>query len=180
MNKIIVPGNAETILRPALPGDFQYIDHLRKKEGDALGFIPKDTYLSILHKKRMADRDRWKYGKISVTEDNGDLTGYCYYTHSGDWVKVVQIAIQQDARRWHRAMLIIDEVEQFARANNKLGITCRVAYDLESNLFWLAMGYDPVDTVVSSSFNRGESISKRPLIVYTKSFGGLLGLMVKK
>ena len=48
-----------TILREGNIDDFIYIDSLRKKEGQALGFIPKAVYESILLKKKVANRNRF-------------------------------------------------------------------------------------------------------------------------
>ena len=72
-----------TTIREGQFNDFPYIDSLRKKEGSALGFLPKDAYTSVLEKRRVADRNRWRYQKIWVTEDNGDLTGFC---QAGGWL----------------------------------------------------------------------------------------------
>ena len=58
-----------TYLVEAKDGDFLFIDSLRKKEGKALGFIPKAVYESILEKRRVANRDRWKYSRIFITMD---------------------------------------------------------------------------------------------------------------
>jgi len=163
----------ETILRDAMPGDFGYIDSLRKREGSALGFIPKDAYLSVLERRVIAGRARYLYQRLLVTVDNGDLTGFCYASYAGNYANIIQIVVQQDARRWHRALLMSDEIEADARAYNKHGITCRVAYDLESNTFWRAIGYLPLKLITSTWLNQRESKSKRPLWLYQKAFNGL-------
>jgi predicted GNAT superfamily acetyltransferase len=160
-----------SLLRDAVPGDFEYIDSLRKKEGSALGFLPKDAYMSVLHKKRIANRDRWKYQRIWVVEDNLDLTGYCYASFSGDPATIIQIVIQDDARRWHRAMMLESAVESEARLRGLCSIKCRVALDLESNAYWRAIGYIPVETVTSTWLNQRESKSKRTIVVYHKDLG---------
>lgn len=147
------------------------MDALRKKEGSALGFIPKDAYLSILEKKRIANRERWKYQKIWVTEDNGDLTGFCYASFSDDPATIIQIVVQSDARRWHRAMMMEAAVDGEARERNLTSIKCRVASDLESNFYWRAIGYVPVRTVISTWLNQRESQSRRPITIYHKDLG---------
>jgi hypothetical protein len=163
----------ETLLRDGQPNDWLFIDSLRKREGSALGFIPKDTYLSVLNRVPMANRTRYRYQRILVTIDNGDLTGFTYASYGSDWAIITQIVVQADARRWHRALLMVDEVERDAKAYGKQGITCRVAYDLESNFFWRAIGYTPVKQVTSTWLNQRESKSKRPLWVYRKELPGL-------
>jgi hypothetical protein len=163
-----------TVLKYAEPGDFAYIDSLRKKEGNALGFIPKAVYEGILGRCNADGRNRWRYSDILVTVDNRDLTGFCLVSYSGDMAKIFQIVVQQDARRWHRALMMAEEVERQALEHGKRGVTCRVAFDLESNWFWRAIGYIPVKQVTSTWLNQGESKSRRPLWHYQKNIGNSL------
>jgi len=156
----------ETILRPGKPEDWAYMDSLRKKESSALGFIPKNSYLSVLCKTPDAGRKRWEYARINVIEDNGDLTGFCYSTFYEKVARIYQIVVQEDARRWYRASMLEKAVREEALRNNCIGISCRVAFDLESNFFWRAMGYIPVEQVISTWLNQKESKSKRPLWKY--------------
>lgn len=160
-----------TLLRHARTSDFGYIDALRKKEGSALGFMPKDAYMSVLERKRVHNRDRWKYQSIWVTEDNGDLTGFCYASFHDDPATIVQIVVQNDARRWHRAMMMEAAVTEEAMKRELSSIKCRVALDLESNWYWKAIGYVPISTVISTWLNQRESQSRRPIIVYQKDLG---------
>lgn len=143
-----------TIVRCAEEKDWLYIDGLRKKEGQALGFIPRDVYTSVLERRRVHNRDRWKYQEVLVTTDNGDLTGFSMTSYFSDMANVFQIVVQQDARRWHRALLMIDQIDAKARGLKRRGITCRVAMDLDSNVFWRAIGYSPVGSVVSTWLNQ--------------------------
>ena len=167
-----------TTIREGQSGDFHYIDSLRKKEGSALGFLPKDAYTSVLEKRRVADRDRWRYQKIWVTEDNGDLTGFCYASFHKNPATIIQIVVQEDARRWHRAIMLESEVEKETKERQLWSIKCRVAYDLESNWYWKAIGYIPVENTISTWLNQKESKSKRPIIVYEKMLNsGLFALM---
>jgi predicted GNAT superfamily acetyltransferase len=160
-----------TIIRDAALSDFPYIDALRKREGSALGFLPKDAYLSVLTKTRIHNRDRWKYQRVWVTEDNGDLTGFCYASFTDDPATIIQIVVQDDARRWHRAMMMEEAVTEEAEKRSLSTIKCRVAVDLESNFYWRAIGYVPVSTEISTWLNQRESKSKRPIIVYQKDLG---------
>jgi hypothetical protein len=161
-------GTSGTFVREATGNDFAYIDSLRKKEGSALGFMPKDAYMSVLEKKRIANRDRWKYQRLWVTVDGGDLTGFCYSSFHKSPATVIQIVVQQDARRWHRAFMLEAEVVAEAKRRGLTGIKCRVAADLESNFYWKAMGYLPTEVCVSTWLNQRESKSKRQIILYYK------------
>lgn len=162
----------ETSVRRALWADWLYIDSLRKREGAALGFIPKAVYESVLTEARVANRDRWKYQRVIVTVDNASLTGFCMWSTHAAMSNIFQIVVQEDARRWARALLMTQWVEAEALELGKVGVKCRVAVDLESNLFWRALGYQPVELVTSTWLNQRESKSKRPLWVYHKIFGG--------
>ena len=163
----------DTVLRVANETDWLYIDGLRKKEGSALGFLPKDAYLSVLERRRIADRNRFEYQDIVLTEDNNSVTGFCYVSYHGNFCKVIQIAIQEDARMWYRATLILSEIERRSESRGNVGVMCRVAFDLESNFFWVASGYVPIGKTISTWLNQSESKSKRPLIVYQKLFNPL-------
>lgn len=163
----------ETIVREGKVKDWNYIDSLRIKESDALGFIPKNSYMSVLSKTLDGTRKRWEYARIYVTEDNGDLTGFCYATFYKTIARIYQIVVQEDARRWYRASLLEGIIREEATRYNCHGISCRVAFDLESNFFWKAMGYVPVKEVYSTWLNQKESKSKRPLWVYYLSLDGI-------
>ncbi len=161
----------DTQLRDGREHDFGYIDSLRKKEGSALGFLPRDAYTSVLEQRRVHNRDRYKYQKVWVTEDNGDLTGFCYASFSDDPATIIQIVVQDDARRWHRAMMMETAVVDEARSRGLSSIKCRVAFDLESNWYWKAIGYTAIATVTSTWLNQRESQSKRPIVIYQKDLG---------
>tara|TARA_R110000822_G_scaffold80191_2_gene191216 strand:- start:637 stop:1188 length:552 start_codon:yes stop_codon:yes gene_type:complete len=162
-----------TFLREADEKDFLFIDSLRKKEGKALGFIPRAVYDSILQKERVGNRDRYKYSEIIKTVDNLDNTGFCYYTYSGNDLKIQQIVIQNDARRVNRALMMLDHVEKRAKELGKTHVTARVAIDLESNMFWAGCGYSIINQMTSSFLNRKESKSKRQLHYYSKAINSL-------
>lgn len=157
-----------SLVRDADERDLLYVDSLRKKEGNALGFIPIGAYQSTVLKAPIDGRKRWVYSKLFIVQDNEDPTGFCYATFAQDYAKIVQIVVQEDARRWHRAMLLEKQVDEHARSLSKKGITCRVAIDLESNLFWRGIGYTPIRVTSSTWLNQRESNSKRPLVIYEK------------
>lgn len=160
-----------TVIRDASPQDLIYIDSLRKKEGNALGFIPIAAYESVAMRVPVANRARYLYSRLLVTVDNNDLTGFCYVSFSQAKAHIFQIVVQEDARRWYRALLMADEVEREAKKRGNQFITCRVAYDLESNFFWSGIGYVVIANTVSTWLNQKESQSRRPLLVYEKQVG---------
>lgn len=159
-----------TLLRHGSWDDWLPLDSLRKKEGAALGFIPKAVYESVLTGTRVANRDRWKYQDVLITQDNGEMTGFCMTSYAKPYANIFQIVVRADARRWHRALMMADAVESKAKTLNKEGVTCRVAVDLESNFFWSAIGFSIEGQTISTWLNQGESQSKRPLNIYRKQF----------
>jgi hypothetical protein len=170
----------DTIVRPGRVGDWDYIDSLRKKEGTSLGFIPKLSYISVLSGTSDRGRDRWKYARINVTEDNGDLTGFCYASFFRDIARIYQIVVQEDARRWHRASMLENAVRKDAIKYKCQGISCRVAFDLESNFFWRAIGYIPMKELISTWLNQRQSKSKRPLWLYYLPLNGIIPKEITK
>lgn len=167
-----------TVIRDAVPADWLYIDSLRKREGNALGFIPKDAYLAIMENRPIREKDARIHltNRVLVTTDNDDLTGFVYASFARVWASIFQIVVQEDARRWARALLMADEIEAEAKRRGCWGVKCRVAYDLESNSFWRAIGYVPQRQVTSTWLNQKESKTKRPLWLYYKDFHeGLFG-----
>ena len=161
-----------TVMRDAIPADLPAIDSLRKKEGDALGFIPIGAYQSVTMKAPVDGRWRHLHSRLVILIDNGDITGFCYASYAGTTAKIFQIVVRQDARRWHRAMMLEGAINADATHYGKEAITCRVAFDLESNFFWRAIGYIPERQVVSTWLNQRESQSKRPLWHYRKELSG--------
>ena len=119
-------------VRRATLGDIKYIDSLRKKEGEAIGFIPLQRYEMEINGDR--------HGSILVYEENLDLVGFVYATHNRAGVThIQQVAIQEDARRMERASALVLAV----RKERDWLLSCRCAADLDSTHFWEALGFQP-------------------------------------
>jgi ribosomal protein S18 acetylase RimI-like enzyme len=122
-----------TVSRATL-ADLQYLDWLRKKEGDAVGFIPMQRYEMEVRGERR--------GSLYLAWDNGDPTGFIYATHSGRGVThIQQVAIQEDARRMERATLLVNAARDDGLARHTWLLSLRCADDLEANDFWRALGF---------------------------------------
>lgn len=157
-----------TLIRSAVESDLMAIDSLRKKDGDCLGFLPLMKLEHIVRRTLDRGRARWRYESLWVCEDNGDLTGYVLAGFHREGAKIEQICVRQDARRMERALALERVVADESTARLKPRIRCRVAADIESNLFWRAIGYVPVTTVTSTWLNQRESKSRRPIVVYDR------------
>src|SRR3990167_3943595 len=98
-----------TEIRRACLDDLKYLDSLRKKESESLGFIPMQRYEMEVNGER--------HGSLYLAWDNGDPTGFIYATHSGRGTShIIQVAIQEDARRKERATALVDAVVEDGKA----------------------------------------------------------------
>ena len=123
-----------TEIRRASLKDLQYLDALRKKEGNAVGFIPIQRYEMEVNGER--------HGSLYLAWDNGDPTGFIYATHSGRGTShIIQVAIQEDARRMERATALVDAVRADGMKRNSWLLSLRCADDLEASHFWKALGF---------------------------------------
>ena len=155
-------------VRHALPSDLLAVESLRRADGKDLGFVPKAKYEHIVNRDSDRGRIRHLYEWLLVRTDEGDVNGFCLAGFHRMGCKIEQICVRADARRMERALSLADAVETEAKRRNSGRIRCRVAYDIEANLFWRAAGYVPTATVVGTWLNLRESKSRRPLIVYDK------------
>jgi len=157
-----------TIVRLANIADLPYVIDLANKEGNSLGFIPKPAYEAAITGIKRGKR--WSLtcnDKLWVEEENGDLVGFLMASFGGI-VKVNQIAIQEDARKIERGRLLIESLKNHAIQNvNKSNFGCGCADDLESNLFWQAIGWSKVGQRNGIHFsNTWKQSSKRKVNLY--------------
>jgi GNAT superfamily N-acetyltransferase len=163
-----------TLIRFGTPGDLPAVEALRRVDGADLGFIPKAKYEHIVYQTFDRGRRRWEYESLYVATDEGDVTGFCLANYSRGRAKIEQICVRQDVRRLERAMRLEATVEAEAQRRWCPLIRCRVAFDIEANFFWRAVGYRPIATTTSTWLNLRESKSRRPLVVYEKQLQAAL------
>lgn len=151
-----------TQIRRGLPNDAPYIRDLAAKEFWQLGFVPHTTYIKVIDGEvRCQD--------IFVASDNDDLTGFLYGGVNHGHARVFQICIQPDARRWHRARLLVDTFLDFAAKRRADYCTLRVAVDIESNLFWQGIGFTLTGQSKGRRGSRQPSKKSREIFVYYKT-----------
>lgn len=125
--------------------DMPYIIDLANKEGNSIGFIPKIAYESAITGEK-SSINRWSKtcnDKLWIAKENNEPVGFLLATF-GDIVKVNQICLQKDARKLERGRLLIDTLREHSHTLNKHNFGCGCADDLESNLFWQAMGWQKI------------------------------------
>lgn len=133
----IIAAKGDLIVRTSSSDDKSYIDKLQKENSYAVGFIQKTIW------------DEYVFGGkrnfVAFTvEKNGDQVGYVLVTPGmgvGQYAKIQQIAIQEDARRLEYGTMLIDAVRQLCEQLNRVGVTLRCRKDLEANKFWEALGF---------------------------------------
>ena len=131
--------------------DVSYIDWLRAKEGDAVGFIPKARYEMEISGERGGD--------IILAKENNEPVGFAYITYGPPLsAKIQQIAVQADARRMERGTALIAEITARAKRKGCAEIGARCAEDLEANEFWLALGFERIAGAMGKSvYGRGKA-----------------------
>lgn len=154
-------------IRDAILSDILYIDHLRAKESEFVGFIPRVRYEMEINGQRGGD--------ILLVFENNAPVGFIYITYGPESAKIQQIAIQRDARRMERATALVEEVNRRTRMKGIPEIGCRCAQEFESNQFWLVLGFCLIaEGQGKSVYSRGkEKIGKRGrrINIYRRSSG---------
>lgn len=149
-----------TKVRCAELHDLIYITSLARKESQQIGFIPRQrwekTILGINVNQQMY-----------VATDNNDLTGFAYTSIFRRKARIFQICIQEDARRWKRANLIVAKFLTLAKMNDCVSCQMRVAADIEANHFWKAMGFTPTG-IGTGRRGKGKAKGGRKIIYYYK------------
>jgi len=146
MNNLMIDADLG-VVRQAKVEDVPYVISLSKKETHSLGFIPKMAYEAAV--TGIKTGDRWSNvcnDKMFVIECNGDLVGFCLasfgiFNAISKKGKIAQICLQTDARKLLRGHLLLDTVVQYGATQGTLAFSAGCADDLESNLFWKAMGW---------------------------------------
>lgn len=108
-------------VRPAVQKDLSFIEALRRKEWEKVGFVPFHKYESAVDHS---------IGELLVVEYNGLLAGFLYGAHGRRLSTVFQIAVQDDLRRNEAGTALVDELGQRARAKGRFGLKCRAAVTL--------------------------------------------------
>lgn len=135
--------DAPALLRRAGVADLAYIDQLRRRESEAIGFLSRSAYEGVL--AGWDDREGCRRnGRIWLAEVNAEPVGFVYATPGAEGrpAKVIQVCIQPDARRIEYGSALVAEVERWAEQLQRPGVSCRVATDLEATEFWSALGFE--------------------------------------
>ena len=136
---ILYNDNVKNIsVRTSTIKDMLLIDKLQKENSYAVGFIQKTVW------------DKYVFGGernfvVFICESNNDAVGYVLITPGRGGLtygKIQQIAVRNDARRLYYGTALLDVYRQFCEQFHRKGFTLRCRIDLDSNLFWKALGFE--------------------------------------
>jgi len=147
------------VVRTANILDLKYVLSLSQKERKTIGFIPKIAYEAAI--TGIKTGKRWTptcNDRLFVVESNDDLTGFCLASFGNPLGKfrrgkVSQICIQADARQIARGKMLLAEVIIHGIKVGCRNFGCGCADDLESNVFWVAMGWELVGQRKGAHYN---------------------------
>jgi len=161
------------VIRFAEIKDVPYVVDLSKKESFSLGFIPKMAYTSAI--TGIKTGKRWSpvcNDKMWVCECNGDLVGFVLASfgriNAKERIgKVAQICLQTDARKLERGKMLLNAVLEYGKSINVSAFSCGCAHDLDSNMFWSAMGWEKIgERMGISCKNTWKQTSDRVVNIY--------------
>ena len=110
-----------------------YVVNLHKKNSASLGFIP---YPRI---KQYIDNNQ-----VFIEDDGGDNAGYIVVGNGkkDNILRVYQACVEQDLRRLTLGKKLFQKVIGFGKKNDCDSVLLRCRENLQSNLFWKALGCD--------------------------------------
>ena len=148
--------------------DLKYIESLSKKESKSIGFIPKIAYESAITEKKPSIH-RWSdtcNDRIWLCKENDEPVGFIMMSY-GRVAKVNQICIQPDARLLERGKALLQAGVIHGIDKGIYDFGCGCADDLESNIFWNAMGWNKVGQRKGVSYhNTWKESSDRKVNIY--------------
>lgn len=162
---LIIRGEIE--IRTTTPDDWSYLNKLMKEESSCIGFLQQRTW----------DRYVWGGERNFVTLlclRNHQPVGYCFFTPgkgANRPVKIQQLVVQKDCRRIEHGTALCDSVADFAKQNDRSGISLRCRADLEANDFWEALGFKLVRVVSKGAINHVGMKASNDIFQYHRQIG---------
>jgi GNAT superfamily N-acetyltransferase len=128
----------DLIIRTSTIQDWIIVDKLQKENSFAVGFIQQTIW------------EKYVWGgernfTVLIAEKNLDPVGYILITpgkKSGDYAKIQQICVRNDARRLKYGQALLDVGKNYCEDTGKAGFTLRCRKDLDSNRFWGALNFE--------------------------------------
>jgi N-acetylglutamate synthase-like GNAT family acetyltransferase len=123
------------VVRRATLRDLRFLQHLGRKNCDAVGFLPTQAL------EHYTDA-----GGVCIVTENGDPAGMLvvkdHLSTSPAIRPVLQAAVCYDARRRHLGLQLVRQVEQDARTAGRRVLQLKCREELPANEFWTAAGFE--------------------------------------
>lgn len=145
--------------------DIPAIEALRSKLWYCVGFCPIQRFRAEIDGRG---------GTLLTLKDGHDLLGYIHATHGMPCSTVLQVAVWEELWRQDYGSMLVKAVESIARRKGRFGIKCRVAYDLEANVFWDSLGYPAIGYSKGRFLWKDSGPKSRIVIVRSKIWQPLL------
>lgn len=120
----------------ATPGDVQalkFLDHLSRKNGHCVGFLPLVAYMQALDN-----------GRVSLLFYNDEPAGYMIRGPIKKTTKIYQLVVAEELRRIENGTALLDRLRRQATAESAHEITLHCAEDLDANYFWRQLGFEQI------------------------------------
>ena len=152
MTPAIVPISRVPItVRPAMTGDYPFIDRLQDMHSKALGFMPKAALEGKIAAGHVLMAESVVSGPLSVATDDGQRTmdklGYCMssdrYFKRDDVGIIYQMNVAPGVQRKLVGATLLRAVFERAAYGCRL-FCCWCAQDLDANYFWESLGFVPL------------------------------------
>jgi hypothetical protein len=133
---IAVDATSSHTARIARESDFEFLNHLYRKNTGALGFIPAEGVLTYVRERKVliGHLNGQPAGYLLAQPNSLDRPGICL---------VHQACVEYDARNRQVGMQLVKTMRLRAgqAGSGIIQLWCRA--ELEANLFWLAAGFTP-------------------------------------
>ena len=154
-------GDVLHLVRHADLTDLPYIEDLRQREWEAVGFIPMERYTQELDGRRAG-------GNLLVVEENGIPAGFAFISRGFPLTSIIQLAIDSQVRRQEKGSALLSEIHRISMARGRYGLRCRAASDLEACRFWEAMGFRLVGQGMGKFLGRPAGRHSRVIAKYER------------
>ena len=141
-------------VRLATSADLSYVVALQKRNGEAIGFIPRAALAEKIQRQQ-----------VLLVRENGDPAGFLHHgSIAVPEVRIFQAAIQYDVRRRHHGLALVNTMLGRATEAGAKAVSLRCLDFLDANDFWTASGFQLLGT---------EPGARGTLNVWGKSIGGV-------
>lgn len=110
-----------------------FLDYLQRKNTHALGFLPYAALEEAIQR-----------GHVLRAFENEEPCGYLIRGILRQETRILQIVVEDDARRIDHATALVEGLTALCNANRGHSISLHCAEDLPANLFWEAIGFSKV------------------------------------